>query len=284
MGLFGPGSPSRTILGEPASIAGGIRSLFVQAAHPLAMAGVSDHSRFRTAPLERLEGTSAWVTVTAYGTVEAVAAEVRRIRAMHRRVTGEHAGTRYAASDPRLLVWVSVALTSSFLAAHQLLSPLALSRTALDRFVAEQGLAASLLDPRLDLTDLPPRAWPELDVRDTPLGRDGLPTDLDGLRDTLASYHAELGVTPAAREAMAFLWTVGVPPAVQPVYARVLDGVAATLPAGLREALELDSDPDARLRTLVRLMSTMRVVTGRSPSAARADALFGERSAGPVSG
>ncbi|MFP5308463.1 MAG: oxygenase MpaB family protein [Actinomycetes bacterium] len=281
--LFGPGSPSRTILGEPASIAGGIRSLFVQAAHPLAMAGVSDHSRFRTAPLERLEGTSAWVTITAFGTVEAVAAEVRRIRAMHRRVVGVHEGEPYAASDPRLLVWVSVALTSSFLAAHQLLSPITLPRRELDRFVAEQGLAAALLDPRLDLDALPPHAWPALDVAGTPLGRDGLPTDLDGLRDVLASFHGELGVTPAAREAMSFLWTVGVPPAVQPVYGRVLDGVAATLPAGLREALDLRIDADARLGTLVRLMSTMRVATGRSPSAARADALLGEDGGAPVS-
>lgn len=270
-GLLGGSSVTGRVLAEPASIAGGVRGLMVQAAHPLAMAGVAEHSRYRAAPLERLEGTSTWVTTAAYATVEVVVDQARRVRAMHRRVVGEHEGTPYSAEDPRLLVWISIALTSSFLATHQLYAPVGLTAAECDRFVAEQARVAALLDPRVALPDLDPHELPHLALADLPLVRDGLPVDRAGLADALASYDGELGVTDDARDAIGFLWQVEVPALVQPVFGGFLDGVAATLPPALRRGLDVrrDDGADERaalLRRLGRVLVGMRATTGRSPS------------------
>lgn len=274
-GLLGRDAVTGRVLGEPASIAGGVRGLMVQAAHPLAMAGVTEHSRYRAAPLERLEGTSTWVTTAAYATVEVVAAQARRVRAMHRPVVGTFEGAPYAAGDPRLLIWISVALTSSFLAAHQLLAPVGLGTDEADAFVAEQARVAALLDPRLPLDDLDPHELPRLDLDALPLVRDGLPTDRAGLAATLAGFVPELQVTPAAREAIGFLWQVDVPPAVAPVYGGFLDAVAASLPPDLARTLDvLPDDRDAALARLANAVALLRGTTGRSPSWHRARRLL----------
>ena len=61
-GLFGPGSVTWKVHADPLLGLGGLRALLLQAAHPLAMAGVSEHSEFRADPWGRL--------VTANQTVE----------------------------------------------------------------------------------------------------------------------------------------------------------------------------------------------------------------------
>jgi hypothetical protein len=115
-GLTGPGSPSWRIIGEPAAIAGGIRGLLAQVSHPLAMAGVHDHSAFREDPLGRLQRTSAYVTTSTFGSTAEAISVAGRVRAVHPRVHGTAPdGRPYRADDPRLLVWVSISLTSSFL-------------------------------------------------------------------------------------------------------------------------------------------------------------------------
>lgn len=266
-GLLGPDSVSGRVVAEPAGIAGGIRGLMVQAAHPVAMAGVTQHSRYRAAPLQRLEGTSAWVTTAAFATVEVAHAQAVRVRAMHRKVVGEHDGTPYAASDPPLLVWISIALTSSLLATHQLYAPRALTAVEADRFVAEQARAAALLDPRFPLHDHAPDDLPDVALGDFPLVRDGLPTTHDELANALASYREVLSVTPDARAAIDFLDEIEVPALVAVVYRRFLDGVAATLPPDLAAALgRHDGDRRSRAAGLGRTLAAMRATTGRSPS------------------
>jgi hypothetical protein len=151
-GLTGPDSPSWRVIGEPAAIAGGIRGLLTQVSHPLAMAGVYDHSAFREDPLGRLQRTSAYVTTSAFGSTAEAIAIAGRVRAVHPRVVGTAPdGRPYRADDPRLLVWVSIALTSSFLATHRLWSPDVLTPAEEDRFVAEQSRIGALLDPEVDL-------------------------------------------------------------------------------------------------------------------------------------
>lgn len=269
-GLLSPDAASWTVLAEPASIAGGVRSLLVQALHPLAMAGVSEHSRYRADPLARLSGTSAWVTVATFGTGRRVLAEARRVRGMHRRVTGTaRDGRPYAASDPDLLVWVSVALTSSLLATHELFAPVALTATDTDRFVDEQARAAALLDPRVDVAALDPDGLAGLDEAALPLLAD-LPRDRAGLAATLDRFRAgALGITPAAIEAMDFLREVDLSRPVQPAYRLLLGGVAATVP--VEAATALGYRPSRRhLRALGALLVTMRTATGGSPSPERA--------------
>jgi len=66
-GLLGPDSVSWKVIGDAAAFVGGIRALLVQAAHPEVVAGVEQHSRYRSDPLGRLSRTSAYVTETTYG-------------------------------------------------------------------------------------------------------------------------------------------------------------------------------------------------------------------------
>lgn len=274
-GLFGPDAASWVVLGEPSSIAGGVRSLLVQALHPLAMAGVAEHSRYRDDPLARLSGTSTWVTVSAFGTGRRVLAEARRVRAMHRRVTGTAPdGRAYAASDTDLLVWVSVALTSSFLATHELFGPRPLTAAEVDRFVDEQARAAALLDPRVDLEHLDPDGLQALGPAHLPLLED-LPRDRAGLARAMDTYRdGVLAVTPAAADAMDFLERVPLPRPVRGAYGVLLRGVAATLP--VPAALALGFTPrDGHVRALGALLTAMRVATGGSPSRDRARARAG---------
>jgi uncharacterized protein (DUF2236 family) len=269
-GLLGPGAASWRVLGEPSSIAGGVRSLLVQALHPLAMAGVAEHSRYRADPLARLAGTSAWVTVATFGTGRRVLAEARRVRAMHQRVVGTAPdGRPYAASDPDLLVWVSVALTSSLLATHELFGPTPLSTDEVDRFVDEQARAAALLDPRVELDAVDPDRLGGLDVDALPLLAD-LPRDRAGLAACLDGFRADaLAETREAADAMDFLERVDLPGPVRPAYRVLLRGVAATLP--VPAAITLGFAPrDGHVRRLGALLAAMRAATGGSPSRERA--------------
>ena len=123
-GLFGPDSAVWQVHGCIATLVGGIRALLMQAAHPAALTGVAEHSAYDTDPLGRLERTTRWLTITSFGSTEAIEIEARRVREMHKRVTGSYqeksgAQSTYSASDPRYLLWVHCAFTDSFLRAHE---------------------------------------------------------------------------------------------------------------------------------------------------------------------
>jgi uncharacterized protein (DUF2236 family) len=94
-----------------------------QALHPGTLAGVAQHSRYEQDALGRLAGTIRWLTVTTFGSHEAVAGEASRVNRLHDRVKGEYTKTSgetlsYKAKDPDLLLWVHVAFTDSFLTCH----------------------------------------------------------------------------------------------------------------------------------------------------------------------
>lgn len=148
VGLFGPESAVWQVHGCIATLVGGIRALLMQAAHPAALTGVAEHSAYDTDPLGRLERTTRWLTITSFGSTEAIEIEARRVREMHKRVEGdfeERSGerTRYSASDPRYLLWVHCAFTDSFLRAHQELG-YSLPQGA-DRYVREWSKSAQPL-------------------------------------------------------------------------------------------------------------------------------------------
>lgn len=269
-GLTGPGSPSWRVIAEPAAIAGGIRALLLQLTHPLAMAGVADHSRFRTAPLERLQGTSAWVTVSTFGSWPEVSRVARRVRAMHTKVHGTAPdGRPYAAESPELLAWVQIALTSSFLAADRLWAVHPLAGADADAFVAEQSRLGALLDPRVDLAALDAgelRRGRSL----LPLVEDGLlPTTVAGLGARLAEYGPEQGMNEQGRQALSFLRHPPLPRAAGLGYRVLLGGILASLDPTARRALALRMPAPARHAAIVRTgaaLATMRVAVGTSPT------------------
>lgn len=118
-GWFTPGDPIWTVHGSVATFLGGIRSLLLQALHPLALAGVDRHSSYREDPFGRLQRTGAFIAATTFGSTGLAEQTVRAVQSMHTRVAGTAPdGRAYSAQDPRLLMWVHIALTDSMLRAY----------------------------------------------------------------------------------------------------------------------------------------------------------------------
>lgn len=179
---FADDSPVRRVHGDASMFVAGIRALLLQSLHPLAMAGVMDHSGFAGDPWGRLQRTSYFLAVTTFGTAadaERMAAAVRRA---HESVVGTAPdGRAYAASDPRLLRWVHVAEIDSFLTAYQRYGARPLDQAGRDRYVAEVARVAE------------------------ELGAEEVPHSEAELRAELARFRPELAGTPAARATARFL-------------------------------------------------------------------------------
>jgi uncharacterized protein (DUF2236 family) len=154
----------------------------MQSLHPLAMAGVMDHSGFEGDPWGRLQRTSYFLAVTTFGAAEDAEKMVRAIRAVHEHVVGTAPdGRPYAASDPHLLRWVHVAEIDSFLVAHQRWGEHPLDPVGRDTYVAQTAHVAEALGV-LD----PPRTEAQL-------------------REQLDAYRPELEGTAAARQTARFV-------------------------------------------------------------------------------
>jgi uncharacterized protein (DUF2236 family) len=125
---------------------GGISALLLQALHPLALAGVWDHSTFRTDILGRLRRTATFIAGTTYGNRHDALALIERVRRIHLGVSGIAAdGRPYHASEPALLTWVHVAEVSSFMTAHLRYVNPQLSVGAQDQYFAETARIAEML-------------------------------------------------------------------------------------------------------------------------------------------
>jgi uncharacterized protein (DUF2236 family) len=66
-GFFGPASIAWRMNADLASPVAALRSLLMQALHPLAMAGVDQHSGWRRDPAGRLAATTAYLTTVTFG-------------------------------------------------------------------------------------------------------------------------------------------------------------------------------------------------------------------------
>jgi uncharacterized protein (DUF2236 family) len=146
-GLFGPDSITWRIHGDFSSmLCGGVSALLLQMLHPLALAGVWDHSSFREDMLGRLRRTSQFISATTFAPVNDANALIEKVKSIHLRVTGTDAyGTPYAASDPDLLVWVHVAEAYSFLQSHLRYRNPALSVSDQNRYYQEFARVAENL-------------------------------------------------------------------------------------------------------------------------------------------
>jgi uncharacterized protein (DUF2236 family) len=120
-GYFTDESMLRRVNGERVLALAGPRALLMQAAHPLAVAGLLAHSTALDEPYERLARTAEVLNVIGFGSRDDADRVTARVRAMHRRVRGAlphavgpyAAGTPYRADDPELLLWVLFTLVDS---------------------------------------------------------------------------------------------------------------------------------------------------------------------------
>lgn len=140
-GLFGPGSVAWRVHGDVAAMmVGGIASLLLQMLHPSVLAGVWDHSKFRTDMHGRLRRTAKFIALTTYGDAAAAQAAMARVRGIHDHVGGVLPdGRPYAANDPSLLAWVHVTETTCFLRSWVRYAEPGMTRADQDRYFIEMA-------------------------------------------------------------------------------------------------------------------------------------------------
>jgi uncharacterized protein (DUF2236 family) len=196
---------------------GGLRALLLQSLHPLAMAGVAQHSDYRHDPWGRLQRTAEFLAATTFGPIPVAEQAVAVVHRVHERVVGTASdGRPYAANDPHLLRWVHIAEIDSFLAAYQRYGRRPLTPAEADRYVHDVGLVAR----KLGVND-PPRS-----VRD--------------LRGELRDFRPELASTREARDAARFLLLEPpLPLAARGPYLLLAGAAVALLPTWARWPLRL---------------------------------------------
>jgi uncharacterized protein (DUF2236 family) len=179
-GLFGPRSIVWRVNRDRVFPLAAMRSLMLQALHPLAMAGVAQHSTWRQDPFGRLAATNSYLLTTTYGdraSALAAAAWVRKVH-VHVRGTDPETGLPYSAEDPALLLWVHAGMVESVVTVVQRYGR-TLDAADADRYVAEMVRFAEIVG----------------------VPADDVPTTVAGLRDYIDSVEL-LRATPAAKDAI----------------------------------------------------------------------------------
>ncbi len=210
-GFFGPASVTWRVSADLAAPVAGLRSLLLQALHPLAMAGVDQHSDWRADPVGRLAATSAYEVTVTFGDRASARRVAQRVQAIHTHVRGVDAvtGQPYAASDPALLLWVHAALVDSGLAAGALFGT-PLTDADADAYVAEMTIAAELLG-------VPPEM---------------IPDSVAALERYIAGVRPLLRRTPAAAESMGYLLDQeGLGEDIAELWQDIRDAAVTSLPA-----------------------------------------------------
>ena len=261
-GPLGPDSVAWRVHADPAMFVGGLRALLVQTLHPLAMAGVADHSDYRHDPFGRLHRTSAFIGNTTYGSWEQALGAVEVVRRVHVHVRGTAPdGRPYDASDPHLIAWVHIAEIDSFLCSYQRYGAAALTPEEADQYVAETAMVAELLDA------------------------ESVPRSVAELRALLAEFRPELEVGDQARDALRFLMWPPVPLAMRGVYGLVAAAAVGLLPGFARRDLGLPTvpfaDPLVVRPATVLGTRTLGLVLGRlpDPEALQAEVARGQAAA-----
>ncbi|HSI16884.1 MAG TPA: oxygenase MpaB family protein [Sphingomonas sp.] len=146
-GLFGPQSVAWRVNGDVTSMmVGGVTALLLQMLHPAVLAGVWDHSNFRTDMLGRLRRTARFIAVTGYADREEALAAIAQVRAVHDRIGGTLPdGTPYSANDPELLAWVHVSEMVSFLDAWIRYAEPNMLLSEQDRYFTEMAMIGEML-------------------------------------------------------------------------------------------------------------------------------------------
>jgi uncharacterized protein (DUF2236 family) len=146
-GLFGPRSVAWRVHGDVTSLmVGGVAGLLLQMLHPSVLAGVWDHSNFRSDMHGRLRRTARFIALTTYGGRDDAEAMIARIRRIHDQVRGTLPdGTAYEANNPALLAWVHVTEVTSFLDAWVRYAEPRMSAADQDRYFAEMEQVARRL-------------------------------------------------------------------------------------------------------------------------------------------
>lgn len=252
-GWFGPDSVAWRVHRDPSLLVAGVAAFTLQALHPLAMAGVAEHSAFSDDFMGRTRRTGEFVQGVVYGSSAQAERLCRIVHKAHASVIGVAPdGRPYAASDPALLEWVHIAEYLAIAAANRRFSLTPMSRAELDQYIAEVarvGEGTGVADP--------PRSW-------------------DEILDALERHRPHLAVGEYAAAGIAFLDDPPIIPSrAKPAWRSLWAGANVCLPPVARRLLRLDepSLPDlVGCRALLRLFDNLG---GDPPNLAAAKARLG---------
>lgn len=225
-GLFGPQSLVWRIHRDRSFPLAGIRSLMVQALHPLAMAGVAEHSTWQQNPFGRLAATGGYILTVTYGDTAAAMRAAERVRHVHTFVRGTDpaTGLPYHADDPALLLWVHAGMVDSIV---EIVTRYGrpLDAADADRYVAEMVRFAEIV------------GVPAEDV----------PSSVAALREYISSVELRQA-TPAAMEAIGIvLDPPGLEPELRELWHDLGQVAVGTLPAWAREMYGFAQPPPEAL-------------------------------------
>lgn len=214
---FSEDRPIRRVHADASMFIGGLRALLVQSLHPLAMAGVAQHSDYRNDPWGRLQRTADFLAATSFGPESEAQRAVDLVNRVHERVVGTASdGRTYSARDPHLLRWVHIVEVDSFLVAHQRFGEFPLDSAGCDGYVRDAALIARKL------------------------GVPAPPESVRALRDQISSYRNEVRGTKESRDAMRYLlFEPPLPPVAQAAYSLLIAATISTLPRWSRPHLQL---------------------------------------------
>ncbi len=242
-GLFLPTDAPWVVHRDFATLVGGIRALLLQAMHPGALGGVTQHSRYEEDPLGRLSGTIRWLTVTTFGSLQAVQQEASRVNRMHDKVSGKYQDKQgnlqdYRASDKDLLLWVHIAFMDSFLRSHQLYSRAKIPGGA-DAYVKLWGKSVE------------------------PLGLTAVPANESELLKTMSDYASVLNCDAKALSVIRWIKDAPLPKPAKPVYALLFQAALASLPEEIQSKIGMRHLPLWLLRPVVtNLLAFGRFIIG----------------------
>lgn len=260
--FFAPGSIVREINGDiPAMLIGGVAALLMQVLHPLTMAGVDQHSNYRTDPLGRLERTANFLAATTFQSRAEAEEAIARVRRIHASVAGFASdGRPYSAADPALLTWVHAVEVHCFLTSAVVYGPRRFTEDECDGYVEEMARVGDAL------------------------GAVGVPRRRSELASYFDSVRPELCLTPEARGARNFLLRgIGRWPHEVASHGLLVAAAQGILPPWARRQLHLPAVPAAdrlAVRPAVRTIgAALRWVAGppRSHPSPREDRAPGDR-------
>jgi len=268
-GLFGPGSVTWRVMGEPVLIVGGLRALLLQALHPQSMWGTAQNSELMdpAAAWSRMARTVEFVRVRTYGTTEEVERVGRRVRKLHSKLTGLNlrTGETFRVDEPENLLWVHLGEVDSYLDVARR-AGVGLTSAEADRFVDEQRRAAEVVG--LDPADVP--------------------ATVAEMRDYYTAMRPKIWACKEARDGLRRLFNPSVPRQLlplKPAAPAIATLAVSTLPRWARRMYGLPGLPTSDLAatmTLKALHRGTRLIPANyrySPDARRARALIQARGA-----
>ncbi|MEU6985711.1 oxygenase MpaB family protein [Streptomyces sp. NPDC046324] len=235
-GLFGPESVTWQLHGDPVMWIAGVRALYLQALHPVAVRGVMINSDFRKDAWGRLLRTANFVGTISYGTTDAAEAAGARVRKIHKLL---------GVDDPELLLWVHCAEVDSYISVVRR-SGVPLTDAQVDRYIDEHRVSARLVG---------------LDTGTVPATAGELASYFEDVRPRLAAGED-------ARTVASFLRRPPVPPALVPareiVWRRVASLAYDSLPPYAHELYGRPAPPaDTVTNRLTAAANLLRSVPAR---------------------